>query len=69
MFLIFWVSRESIKFEGIDVADGAPVIAVKIYEEDFDVWSLDRFGWFGGRPENADHHLFDKAYEVENSRV
>ncbi len=56
------VTDSSILLEGIDVIDGTPVIDVKPYVADFDIWEADRFGWFEGKSQNANSHLSDNRF-------
>lgn len=54
--------------ENVDVLDGTPVIDIKPYVPDFDVWPADRTGWFAGKSGNATTHRSDDRfvdYELE----
>lgn len=56
------VTETSIEVSGVDVVNGTPVLDVKPYVADFDVWEAERFGWFEGKSQNAGHHLSDSRF-------
>jgi len=56
------VTASSVQVSGVDVVNNTPVLDIKPYVADFDVWDADRFGWFEGKSRNADHHLSDDRF-------
>ncbi len=56
------VTSSSLIVKGVDVVDGTPVIDVKPYVADFDIWEADRFGWFEGKSKNAKYHQSDNRF-------
>lgn len=56
------VTSSSIFVEGGDVVNGTPVLDIKPYVADFDIWKADRFGWFEGKSKNANHHRSDDRF-------
>ena len=46
--------------------DGTPVIDIKPYVPDFDVWPADRVGWFEGKSGNATTHRSDDRFAVRD---
>jgi len=48
--------------ENIDILDGTPVLDIKPYVPEFDVWDADRVGWFEGKASNAHHHRSDGRF-------
>jgi tRNA-Thr(GGU) m(6)t(6)A37 methyltransferase TsaA len=47
------VKGDTLLLENVDVLDGTPVIDIKPYVPDFDVWPAKRVGWFEGKSGNA----------------
>ncbi len=56
------VSDDTVFLENVDVLDGTPVIDIKPYVPDFDVWPADRVGWFEGKSNNAVTHRSDGRF-------
>jgi len=46
----------------MDVLDGTPVIDIKPYVPDFDIWPADRVGWFEGKSCNATTRRSDDRF-------
>ncbi|MGE4292885.1 MAG: tRNA (N6-threonylcarbamoyladenosine(37)-N6)-methyltransferase TrmO [Desulfovibrio sp.] len=46
-------TEDSLLLDNVDVLDGTPVIDIKPYVPDFDVWPARRVGWFEGKSGNA----------------
>ena len=60
-----------VSLENVDVLDGTPVLDIKPYVPDFDIWKADRIGWFAGKSGNATHHKSDDRFAAtagENAR-
>ena len=51
-----------IELENVDILDGTPVLDVKPYVADFDVWPATRFGWFEGKSTNAETTRSDARF-------
>lgn len=47
------VQGDTLLLDNVDVLDGTPVIDIKPYVPDFDVWPARRVGWFEGKSGNA----------------
>lgn len=47
------VKGDTLLLQNVDVLDGTPVIDIKPYVPDFDVWPAKRVGWFEGKSGNA----------------
>jgi tRNA (Thr-GGU) A37 N-methylase len=58
------VSEEGIILNNVDVLDGTPVIDIKPYVPDFDVWPADRVGWFEGKSCNATTRRSDDRFSA-----
>jgi tRNA-Thr(GGU) m(6)t(6)A37 methyltransferase TsaA len=57
------LSGGELVLENVDVLDGTPVIDIKPYVPDFDIWPADRIGWFeGGKSAKARHHRSDARF-------
>ncbi|MGE4504528.1 MAG: tRNA (N6-threonylcarbamoyladenosine(37)-N6)-methyltransferase TrmO [Desulfovibrionaceae bacterium] len=56
------VNEDTVFVENVDVLDGTPVIDIKPYVPQFDVWDADRVGWFEGKAQNASHHKSDNRF-------
>lgn len=61
------VSGGTVFLENVDVLDGTPVIDIKPYVPDFDIWNADRIGWFEGKSGNASHHRADDRFACERN--
>jgi len=48
------VQDNVVELENVDILDGTPVLDVKPYVADFDVWPATRFGWFEGKSTKAE---------------
>ncbi|QGY39542.1 tRNA (N6-threonylcarbamoyladenosine(37)-N6)-methyltransferase TrmO [Pseudodesulfovibrio cashew] len=48
--------------DNVDVLDGTPVIDIKPYVPDFDVWPAERVGWFEGKSGNATTKRSDSRF-------
>jgi tRNA (adenine37-N6)-methyltransferase len=53
---------DSLVVGNVDVLDGTPVIDIKPYVPDFDVWPASRVGWFEGKSGNAATHRSDDRF-------
>ncbi len=65
------VRDNMVSLENVDVLDGTPVLDIKPYVPDFDIWKADRIGWFAGKSGNATHHKSDDRFVAtagENAR-
>ncbi|MEZ7196299.1 tRNA (N6-threonylcarbamoyladenosine(37)-N6)-methyltransferase TrmO [Pseudodesulfovibrio karagichevae] len=58
------VSDEGIILNNVDVLDGTPVLDIKPYVPDFDVWPADRVGWFEGKSGNATTKRSDDRFSA-----
>lgn len=58
------VSSDTLFLENVDVLDGTPVLDVKPYVPDFDIWPADKVGWFEGKSQNASHHKSDARFHA-----
>ena len=47
------VQGDTLLLDNVDVLDGTPVVDIKPYVPDFDVWPARRVGWFEGKSGNA----------------
>jgi tRNA (adenine37-N6)-methyltransferase len=56
------VEGNTLLLENVDVLDATPVIDIKPYVPDFDVWPAERMGWFDGKSSNAIHHRSDERF-------
>ncbi len=56
------VTATGVDLRGIDVIDGTPVIDIKPYVADFDIWQASRFGWFEGKSGQATRHKSDDRF-------
>ncbi|MEF3697052.1 tRNA (N6-threonylcarbamoyladenosine(37)-N6)-methyltransferase TrmO [Desulfolutivibrio sp.] len=57
------VARNMVELENVDMLDQTPVLDIKPYVADFDVWDADRFGWFDGVSGNAVRVRSDGRFE------
>lgn len=55
-------TEDSLVMNNVDVLDGTPVIDIKPYVPDFDVWPVSRVGWFEGKSGNAATHRSDDRF-------
>lgn len=51
-----------VRVENVDMLDGTPVLDIKPYVPDFDVWPGERIGWFAGRSGQAETHKSDGRF-------
>lgn len=51
-----------VRVENVDMLDGTPVLDIKPYVPDFDVWPGERIGWFAGRSDRAETHKSDGRF-------
>jgi tRNA-Thr(GGU) m(6)t(6)A37 methyltransferase TsaA len=51
-----------VRVENVDMLDGTPVLDIKPYVPDFDVWPAGRIGWFAGRSGRAETHRSDGRF-------
>lgn len=56
------VENNVVYVRNVDVLDGTPVIDIKPYVPDFDVWSAESIGWFAGKSGNANHFRSDDRF-------
>jgi len=56
------VRNGALLVENVDVLDETPVIDIKPYVPDFDVWPARRIGWFEGKSGNAKTHRSDNRF-------
>ncbi|MGE4298557.1 MAG: tRNA (N6-threonylcarbamoyladenosine(37)-N6)-methyltransferase TrmO [Desulfovibrionaceae bacterium] len=52
-----------LELENVDVLHGTPVLDVKPYVPDFDVWPADRIGWMAGKSSNVASHRSDGRFD------
>lgn len=57
------VAGNLVELENVDILDQTPVLDIKPYVADFDVWDADRFGWFDGVSGNAVRVRSDSRFE------
>ncbi len=38
-----------LKIQGVDMLDGTPLLDIKPYVPEFDVWTVDKLGWYASR--------------------
>ncbi|NDY56250.1 tRNA (N6-threonylcarbamoyladenosine(37)-N6)-methyltransferase TrmO [Desulfovibrio sulfodismutans] len=57
------VAGNMVELENVDMLDQTPVLDIKPYVADFDVWDADRFGWFDGVSGNAVRVRSDGRFE------
>ena len=62
------VTGTGVELENVDILDETPVLDVKPYVPDFDVWDADRCGWFAGVSENAARVRSDGRFEAGPDR-
>ncbi len=48
------VEGNSVLLENVDILDGTPVLDIKPYVRDFDIWPADRFGWLDEKKQDAE---------------
>lgn len=56
------VERNTVHVENIDILDGTPVLDIKPYVSNFDIWEADRFGWFTENANKAKHFKADERF-------
>lgn len=56
------ISEDMLILENVDVLDQTPVIDIKPYVPDFDIWQVSAIGWFEGRSDNAVGHKSDGRF-------
>ena len=56
------VSEDLVILENVDVLDGTPVIDIKPYVPDFDIWPANAIGWFAGKSNHAEQHKSDERF-------
>jgi tRNA-Thr(GGU) m(6)t(6)A37 methyltransferase TsaA len=56
------VSDDLVILENVDVLDETPVIDIKPYVPDFDIWQVDAIGWFAGKSNHAVQHRSDERF-------
>jgi tRNA-Thr(GGU) m(6)t(6)A37 methyltransferase TsaA len=61
------VTDAYVELENVDILDETPVLDIKPYVPDFDVWDADRCGWFAGVSGNAVCVRSDSRFEVGNT--
>ena len=49
--------------ENVDVLNGTPVLDIKPYVPEFDVWPADKVGWFAHKAENAVSRRADERFK------
>lgn len=57
------VEGSSVHVQNVDILDNTPVLDIKPYVADFDVWAADRFGWFEGKSAHAAHCRSDGRFD------
>jgi tRNA (adenine37-N6)-methyltransferase len=57
------IKGREIFLENVDILDGTPVLDIKPYVKDFDIWPADRFGWLDEKQQNAQNHKSDGRFE------
>ena len=63
------VTEVAVFVENVDMLDGTPVIDIKPYVPDFDVWPAERVGWFEGRSCNAGHARSDARFACPKAEL
>lgn len=56
------VADNMLLLDNVDVLDGTPVVDIKPYVPDFDIWPAERVGWFEGKSHNARHYHSDARF-------
>jgi len=56
------VENNVVYVSNVDVLDNTPVIDIKPYVPDFDIWQTEGIGWFAGKSGNADHFRSDDRF-------
>lgn len=51
-----------VRLANVDILDGTPVLDIKPYVPEFDVWRAERIGWFAGKVENAETFKADERF-------
>jgi tRNA (adenine37-N6)-methyltransferase len=59
----------SVHLENVDILDGTPVLDIKPYVRDFDIWPADRFGWLDEKQQNARSHKSDERFGKGSGRT
>lgn len=54
--------EDTLLVENVDVLDGTPVIDIKPYVPDFDIWRVKKYGWFEGKSGNATTYRSDDRF-------
>ncbi|GKT10839.1 tRNA (N6-threonylcarbamoyladenosine(37)-N6)-methyltransferase TrmO [Desulforhabdus sp. TSK] len=57
------VEGNTLHVENVDILDGTPLLDIKPYIPKFDVWQVDRTGWFGEKAENAETQKADERFK------
>jgi tRNA-Thr(GGU) m(6)t(6)A37 methyltransferase TsaA len=48
--------------ENVDILNGTPVLDIKPYVPDFDIWPADKIGWFSQKADKAKSHQADERF-------
>jgi tRNA-Thr(GGU) m(6)t(6)A37 methyltransferase TsaA len=48
--------------ENVDILSGTPVLDIKPYVPDFDIWPADKIGWFSQKADKAKPHQADERF-------
>jgi tRNA (adenine37-N6)-methyltransferase len=48
--------------ENVDMLSGTPVLDIKPYVPDFDIWPADKIGWFSQKADEAKSHRADERF-------
>jgi tRNA (adenine37-N6)-methyltransferase len=52
----------SVHLENVDILNGTPVLDIKPYVRDFDIWPADRFGWLDEKKQDAENCRSDGRF-------
>ncbi|WP_029897527.1 tRNA (N6-threonylcarbamoyladenosine(37)-N6)-methyltransferase TrmO [Desulfohalovibrio reitneri] len=66
---VLQVRGNTVRLGRVDMLDRTPVLDIKPYVPDFDVWPADRIGWFAGKSGNADSVRADGRFRESGRRV
>ncbi|WP_232300326.1 TrmO family methyltransferase domain-containing protein [Desulfonatronovibrio magnus] len=61
------IKGREVFLENVDILDGTPVLDIKPYVKDFDIWPADRFGWLDEKAQNAQNHKSDGRFEGKSA--
>ena len=56
------IKENILSIEGVDVVDKTPLLDIKPYVPDFDIWPADKIGWFSQKADKAKSHQADERF-------